>query len=350
MTDRLKKFELFLEAMKTRDLSSIPGKLPGESDYIADVTARAKERMGIAGETEGSPRALQGAAGPLMNEMYRSQALSVGYERALEELATKVITDLYKPLIDHYKIKLDIKFSSGNDIRRMIDTAFAKQKATTQTTPSQSPIIRARGVDFSMLIHEAVKGIWRVISMGSVPKDPALAKAIESQFGLSDEPDDWRYGPEIAADLRDFVNENPKTDMFKNVREELWKYMIDEKTMPTEEFLDLMKGILSKTPEARVKVDSLIDKIIDKLQKRAKYLRDLAEYERQMAEYERQMEDYNKKMEKRKSLGLNLPKKQEEPEPIDYSKMTQRELNDELSKAIDAKDRETMKIIAQYLK
>jgi hypothetical protein len=203
-----------------------------------------------------------------------------------------------------------------------------------------------------MLIHEAVKGIWRVISMGSVPKDPLLAKAIESQFGLSDEPDDWKYGPEIAADLRDFVNLNPKTDMFKNVREELWKYMIDENTLPTGEFLDLMKGILAKTPEARVKVDSLIDKVIEKLQKRAKYLKELEEYNRKMVEYEREMEEYNRKMEAyNKMQGMKkIPKKQEETKTIDYSEMTQRELNDELSKAIDARDVETMKTISQYLK
>jgi hypothetical protein len=351
MNDKLRSFNSFLEGIKTKDLSSIPGKQPGERDYIADVTARAKERMGIGAEREGDMGSIHRSAGPLMAELGRSQALSRGYERDLERLATQVITDLYKPLIDYYNIKLDIRIATGPEIRRMLDEDMAKQKEEGPKPKSQRPIIKARGADFSMLIHEAVKGMWRVISMGSVPKDPEIAKAIESQFGLADEPDDWRYGPEIAADLRDFVNQNPKTDLYKNVREELWKYMIDERNLPTEKFLDLMKGILSNTREARIKVDSLIDIVIEKIKKREEYLEELADYERKMAEYEKQMAEYNKKMEEYKK-GQPIPRitKKEEPEVIDYSKMSQRDLNDELSKALDNRDMETVKIISKYLK
>lgn len=352
MSSKIEDFDSFSEGIKIKDLSFIPGKKSGEPDYISDVTQRAKERMGISREREGDFGAISRAGGSLMNEFSRSVSLSRGHEAELEKLATDIITDLYKPLIDYYNIKLDIKFSNGNQIRNMIDQAFAKQRSNETPKESQTPIIRARGVDFSMLIHEAVKGIWRVLSMRSVPPDKELAKAIESQFDLKDEPEDWRYGPEIAADLRDFVNENPNVDKFKNLREELWMFMTDERNLKDEDFLNLMKGILLKTEEARKTLDLLIDKLVKKLQQRDQYLKDVEAYKIKMAEYERQMEEYNKKMEeieKKKKNISTLPKVNANKGP-DYSKMSQRELNDEISKALDDKDIERVKEISKYLK
>lgn len=345
--EKINDYDSFNEAMRTKDLSSIPGKSPGERDYISDVSARAKERLGISQNREGDPRAIMGVIGPLMTEVGRSQELSRGHERELEKLATDVITDLYKPLIDYYNIKLDIKFSSGREIRNMIDAGYEKQKSNKPNTPSQTPIIKARGVDFSMLIHEAVKGMWRVLSMVSVPKDRDLAKAIESQFDLLDEPDEWKYGPEIAADLRDFINENPKIDSYKNVREELWKYMVDERILPTEKFLSLMKGILSKTSEARAQIDRLIDRVIEDIKKRDQYLKDLKAYELEMEAYERKMAEYKKKKEG--STKSTEPKKQA-PEEKDYSKMSPSQLDDELSKALDERDFVKAREISKYLK
>ena len=343
---QIKKFNLFLEGMKARDLSSIPGKLPGERNYLADVTARAKERMGISGEREGDMGSIHRAAGPLMTEMGRSQSLSRGYEKQLEELAYDVIYDLYNPLIEAYKIKLDIKFASGNDIRRMIDAGYAKELGNKPSDiENKTPVVKARGVDFSMLIHEAVKGIWRVLSMRSVPKiDVELAKTIEKEFNLMDEPDDWKYGPEIAADLRDFINENPKTDSYKNVREEVWIYMVDPNNISDDKFLSLMKGILSKSPEARRDIDRIIDIVIRGIEKRDEYLRQMEEYEIKKAAWEKRQAE----RAKQGTAKPQIPAKQEKV-VIDYSKMTQRELNDELSKALDDRDMETVKIISQYL-
>lgn len=354
--NKIDNFDLFYEGIKTKDLSSIPGKEPGESDYISDVTRRAKTRLGIEGEREGDFGGISRAGSTLMSELSNSQRLSRGHEKELENLATEIIKMQFGPLLDYYKIKLDIQFSSGPQIRRFIDDRYSKRRGD-EPTGKQTPVVRARGADFSMLIHEAVKGIWRVLSMRSVPADKEIAKAIESQFGLMDEPDDWKYGPEIAADLRDFVNQNPKTDKFQNVREEVWLYMCDEKKIPTDQFLNFMKGILSKTQEARIKMDRIIDEIVDKLEKREKYLRDLEKYNLEMKEYERKMEEYGRKMsEYKKKTGSQQKEKPElkttkSPEETkDYSKMTQRELNTELSSALDAKDFEKAKEISQYLK
>lgn len=340
-------FQNFSEAIRTRDLSSIPGKIPGEEDYITNVTNRAKTRLGIEGEREGN---IGIAIEPLMRELRKSQSLSRGYEEELSQLAERVIIGLYKPIIDSLDIKLDIKFETGPAIRRMLDDGFANIKPL-DTTLELSPTIKARGVDFSMLIHEAVKGIWKVMSLGKVPDDPELALAIEKEFGLSDEPDEWRYGPEIAGDLRDFINENPKVNNYNNVRERVWRYMVNENNLPNDDFLFLMKGILSKTPEARKKIDSIIDIVIIKIQKIDQYAKDLAKYNFEMAEYERKMEERNKR--KKTPESPQFPQfnvKKETRIKGDYSQMSQKELSDELSKALDARDFATVEIISQYIK
>lgn len=342
-----KDFNLFAEGIKIGDLGSIPGKGPGERNYLSDVSSRAKARMGIERETEGSMRSIGPVINSLMSELSRSQRLSSGHEKEMEDLATMVIKKQFGPLLDYYKIKLDIKMTSGREIRRFIDQGYSEE--APRDPGKKSPVVRARGVDFSMLIHEAVKGIWRVISMASVPRDPEIAAAVESQFGLMDEPEDWRYGPEIASDLRDFVNQNPKVEKYQNVREEVWMYMIDERKMPTEQFLKFMKGILSNTPEARKKMDEIIDIIVEKLEKREKYLRDLKEYELKMEEYERKMEEYNRMISKQSTVIPPKPESQGDSEK-DYSRMSQKELNDEISKALDKRDFETVEKISKYLR
>lgn len=341
---KISKFDAFLEGVRIGDLGSIPG------NYLPDVANRAKTRLGIENRPEGDMMSLQRAGGDLAQSAQRSQMLSRGHEKELEDLATSVIKKQFGPILDYYKIGLDIKFSTGPEIRRFIDDGYSRntERRTTEPKENEKPTVKARGVDFSMLIHEAVKGIWRVLSMRSVPNDPELAHAIESQFNLSDEPEDWRYGPEVAADLRDFVNENPKVSKYPNVREEVWLYMTDERKIPTAEFLNFMEGILTKTEKARIMMDDIIDEILIKLQKREKYLKELAEYEFKMKEYERQMKEYSKKMAEQGKAARQVVKPAEVSDP--YANMKPNELADELLKAYDAKDLVKVAKISKYLK
>lgn len=223
-----------------------------------------------------------------------------------------------------------------------------------------TPIIRARGVDFPMLLHEMVKGLFELLSLGGIPEDERTAKIALGNTGLSDEPEDWRYGPEIASDLRDFINLNPRTATQPNVREELYKLMIDKQTMPTADFLKLMKGILAKSPEARVKVDELIERVLTKIRddKEAmdRYNQELEEYNRQMAEFEEEkpkekpgrnwydsFDDDDDTIEEPTNHTAAVPETQ------DYSKMRKSEIQELIDKALDDGDYEKVKKLSQYL-
>jgi hypothetical protein len=136
---------------------------------------------------------------------------------------------------------------------------------------SAMPRIRARGIDFPMLIHETVKGIYELIASIQFPAEGASEEEIKmaqtvklNVSSFEDEAEDFRTGPEIAADFRDFVNANPKAK-HPNMRAFIFGKMMDSDYMTDIEFLDLFRGILNKTPKARRKIDEMIDEINKKL-------------------------------------------------------------------------------------
>jgi len=212
---------------------------------------------------------------------------------------------------------------------------------------SGKPVIRARGIDFVMLIHEAVKGIYELIASRGIPEDQELASNVFlNTETFADEAEDFRYGPAIAGALRNFIVSNRKVDKFPNVREYVYGKMIE---LPAEEFLKLMKGILMMTPEARKEVDLLIDEVIDELES-----------------YERELNDY----EMGQRFGVNEPEEDsqtpelsgdEEDDDItslmrrtteresDYSNMSPREINDLIDQALDKGDFARVKMLSGYL-
>jgi hypothetical protein len=246
------------------------------------------------------------------------------------------------------------------------------QEEDTPLEQGETPILRARGVDFSMLLHEAVKGLFEILSLGGIPEDKEVSKLVISNTGMGDEPQDFKYGPEVASDLRDFVNENNKVDKYPNVREELWKLMIDKESMPTDQFLELMRGILSKTDKAKRDVDRLLDKVIKMIEEEKAGLDD---YNKKMDEYERQLKDYEEEKNRprneyeeeegefangneeetdidklvKQSLNNKDDDQSDSGEP-DYSKMSPRELDRLMNQALDDENYALAHKISQYTK
>ena len=238
------------------------------------------------------------------------------------------------------------------------ESMYSEEDEAPMERFDETPLIRARGIDFPMLLHESVKGLFEVLSLGGIPEDPRAAKIALSNTGLSDEPEDWKYGPEVASDLRDFISQSPRINDYPNIREEFYKMLIDKETMPTAKFLELMRGILAKTEEARVVVDRLVNKVADIIKQEKD---NQSRYEREMDEYERQMKDW----EEYQKGGAQEPTEPEEDGDIeklirgtqkqevstdDYSTWSQRDLMSEIDNALDSGDMNKVKMLSQYLK
>jgi len=128
-----------------------------------------------------------------------------------------------------------------------------------QTTPT----INALGTDFAMLLHETIKGIYELIASVAIPDDEETAETIIMNTDtLADEIEDLRYGPEIAADLRDFINEFPETADIPNLREHVFGKMM---AMDAKDFLELMYMILIDDPKAKPVVQEFVDEISEEI-------------------------------------------------------------------------------------
>lgn len=207
-----------------------------------------------------------------------------------------------------------------------------------------TPVIKARGVDFPMLLHETVKGIYELIAAVSQPGQDAspeeIRKAETVKINVSsfeDEAEDFRTGPEIAADFRDFINENPDSSYSPNMRAFIFGKMMDESYMTPDEFLSLFRGILNKTDDARRKVDSMISEIVEELKK----------YELgEVLGHEEESEDginYD-------ALGLDKPEEPEQVSDVDYSELSQKEIQSLIDDALDNGDFKEVEKLSQYLK
>jgi len=222
-----------------------------------------------------------------------------------------------------------------------------------------TPIITSRGIDFTMLIHEAIKGLYLVLSIIGLPKDKKMAKLVLNKgYAIREEPEEFKWGPMIAADLRDFINESPKLtedilNKYNNIREQFWIYMLK---LPADEFLELFRMILNKTEEAKIKRDSILKIIISKLYNHYENKRMKAEYEAKKRKYEEDLKKYEENLkkweEKQKNKKIETPIAKSEPkieETPNYANMRQKELNDLLNAAIDRGDYQTASEISKYI-
>lgn len=131
---------------------------------------------------------------------------------------------------------------------------------------SYTPKIKVRAIDFPMLLHEAVKGIYELIGSISVPdaetateeeiKDAETVK--KNTSSMTDEAEDFRYGPYIAGALRTAVNECDGADDYPNTREHIFGKLCE---MDAAQFLVIMKKILDKNDNAKDELEILIQEI-----------------------------------------------------------------------------------------
>ena len=211
--------------------------------------------------------------------------------------------------------------------------------------------VRARGIDFPMLIHETVKGIYELIASiqfpaeGSSEEEIKMAQTVKLNVSsFEDEAEDFRTGPEIAADFRDFINQNPEAK-HPNMRAFIFGKMMNSDYISDADFLQLFRGILNKTPDARRKIDEMIDEVN----------KELNQYELgQVIDVEEPSYDFDnggyEEEEDTMMPGKAEPEVFQHQSELNYSELSQRELQDLIDDALDKKDFKRVEILAQYMK
>lgn len=214
-----------------------------------------------------------------------------------------------------------------------------------ETDNEYTPVVKARGIDFPMLLHETVKGILELIAAvyqpdeGATPKEIEDAKTVKYNVSSSmDEAEDFRTGPEIAADLRDFINESPKSDYSNVMRLYVYGKILDPNYMSEEEFLKLFRGMLNETNEARIKIDKIVEEIVEEL--KSYEMGEVLGHEEDDKEYSGDI-DYD-------SLGIK-PSKEDNIDKEDLSELSEKELLALMDDALDSGDAKRMQEIGNVL-
>ena len=220
-----------------------------------------------------------------------------------------------------------------------------------------NPKITAVGVDFPMLLHETVKGIYQLIgsawlpAMGASEKDIKKAKIVKTATSsFEDEAEDFRYGPYLAGALRDFINTCPNVDRCPNIREYVWGdmcYMAQTKE-GKKQFLELFKGILEKTDKAKKQITEMINDIIDRIKEY-----EISQIDEPQAPEYSEPEPEMEEPEGEDEIEKLIRSTQQEPVAVegevDYSTLSRKQLDGELNDALDRGDKKALDAISKEL-
>lgn len=251
-------------------------------------------------------------AGAVKVEWGKDEEEEVDEEKEKKDLADKILKSL----------------EEGEDLED-------NEEDTAELFSTGNPKIIARGVDFPMLLHETVKGIYELIAAVGIPENEETAEIVKMNVtSFEDEAEDFRYGPYVASALRDFVNNCDGSDKYPNTREHVFGKMM---ALPADDFLKLMKGILDNKPEAKKKITEIITEINESI----------SEWE--IGEIESKYDDDDDTLTVSPDEDPISEPTVVEPKDIDYSSMSKRELNDALNDALDRSDRTALDKISKIL-
>jgi hypothetical protein len=224
------------------------------------------------------------------------------------------------------------KTESEEDLAKKILDSLNKdgdlpKEETEELFYETQPTIKARGKDFSMLIHETVKGVYELIAAIAIPDGEEVAGTVlMNTDSLADEIEDLRYGPKIASDIRDYLNTFPEVqnDEVPNLREHIMGKLY---IMDAPEFLDVILSILNGDNRHRRNIEGIIKDVI-------KEIRDF-ELEGALGDFGIDNDDDY------------MPEPQGKK---DYSQMDNVDLKRHLDDALDRRDFDEARIIHSYIK
>ena len=272
-------------------------------------------------------------------------------------------------------------------------------------------VIKSVGVDFPMLIHETIKGIFLFLQSGAIKKDKKTAEIVKkATSSFMDEAQDFRYGPPALQMLLNFVNKFSESNNYKRLETRVFTMLAVDKERAQEEakkapeeykeylkkkadvartdkqFLDIMKSIFSVFDSveragkiefivneerfnkslAKAEIKKIVDYIIGDIED---YKRDIAEWEREEKERGEEAKYRQQEEEEEREYGTIEPGKEEEESEIDklvkqslygsekettsevdYSELSARELQELIDAALDEGEYKKVKMLSQYMK
>ena len=262
---------------------------------------------------------------------------------------------------------------------------FNKIHLLTENTDFNKIVIRAYGIDFPMLLHESIKGIYMLLQSSAIKKDDEIAEEIKrATSSFKDESQDFKYGVVAQNMFRDFINACKDAGRYTQMRARVFAQLAVDKERggryTDEEFLEISKSLFSvfdskieagKTSFvinqerfAASKAKSEIEKVIaDIVRAEDEYRDELNKWEMEQRfghnspepQGEGDEQDYPEQGEESQSdIDRLVRQSLEKPEQEDNeSELTKREIQELIDDALDAenyKEVERLAKLPNYLK
>ena len=260
---------------------------------------------------------------------------------------------------------------------------FNKIHLLTENTDFNKIVIRAYGIDFPMLLHESIKGIYLLLQSSAIKKDDEIAEEIKrATSSFKDESQDFKYGVVAQNMFRDFINNCKDANKYTQMRARVFAQLAVDKgrggRYTDEEFLEITKSLFSvfdsKTEAgktsfvinqerfAQSKAKSEIEKVV------ADIVRAEDEYRDELNKWEMEQrfghnapepqgegeEEYPEQGEESQSdIDRLVRQSLEKPQEDGESELTKREIQELIDAALDAEDYKEVKRLAElpnYLK
>ena len=324
----------------------------------------------------------------------------IKYSEVVESGLREIIGDSYRELLKVWSDtselahKLDWSVKDDNKASMMknapgglagaVDVAWESLSSErfqmhllTEDTEFSKIVIRAYGVDFPMLIHEAVKGVYMLLQSSAIKKDKELAQEIKrATSSFKDESQDFKYGVPAQQMFRDFINKCKDSQKYKQMRTRVFAFLAIDKgrggAYTDEEFLEITNGIFSS-------FDSLMegDKNVFKInEQRFAESKSKVEVEKVIAEIVKAEDEYREAMdrwemeqrfgnqghegeegehaepgeESQSEIDRLIRQSAERESDRDESQLTKRELQELIDAALDEGDFDEVKRLSAFLK
>lgn len=237
------------------------------------------------------------------------------------------------------KVSWDEKKENPDKEKELEDFLKNLEKGDTEEAESDlsdlmGVSVIARGHDFAMLLHEAIKGIWQLILANNIPSDEETAGIVVMNTDtLADELEDLRYGPYIAADLREFINSFKESNEIENLKERIaGELMVMEPAKFLELFRNILNGFVLGDEKALNIAKKETQSIIDGIKEELKNY-DLAQ----------------SGIETYAETPQDVEAENEVKDDSYYSKLSKRDLEKEIDAALDSGDFEKVKMLSKFV-
>ena len=225
---------------------------------------------------------LERAKRRLINSMVQGSSKKGHYMYQLVPQKIQQITGSQE-LINQYGILMSINDTlywqlSDQTMQMMMGGAAGAAGGSEEVErDTEPPTIKARAINFPILVHELIKGMMELFSHQGEPEDKDLFQQVmQHEDTLEKEMWDLRLGPAIWDRIRSKFPEDVLTDETKSIIQLMVFQHIFKK--PAKEFLVFMKEVVSNSENGNRLMETLVRAIEEDINN--------YEYEETMAEFD----------------------------------------------------------------